>query len=307
MIFTCTMNPSLDYYMEFDERLKSGVPNRSSLEYYEAGGKGINVSIVLNNLGIPSSAFGFVGGFTKDFYIKLLSKYEEIRPNFTYIDGHTRINIKASSDIHTDLNASGPVITDKNMKNLAAKVERLTDGDYLILAGVTQDYLYDDVIDMLAKASKDNVRIILDTNADLMKRMLEYKPFMIKTTPKELGMMYDETPETREEIIALGKRLVAEGCGYVMIVIDNAEALFIYEGNVFASQLVDSDNKALSMVGTGDSLVAGFLMNYLRTSDAADSFRFASCCGSATAYSKGLATREKIDAIYETLELEKIE
>jgi 1-phosphofructokinase len=131
------MNPSLDYYMEFDKELNGNdAVNRSSLEYYEAGGKGINVSIVLNNLGIPTRAFGFVGGFTKDFYISLLAKYENIRPNFTYINGHTRINVKCSAKGQwTDLNASGPIITAADMDNLMHKVSTLYSQDYFRAGG----------------------------------------------------------------------------------------------------------------------------------------------------------------------------
>lgn len=122
MICTCTMNPSLDYYLEFDENIKNGKLNRSNLEYYEAGGKGINVSIVLNNLGIPTKAFGFIGGFTKDFYISLLAKYENIHPNFTYTDGHTRVNVKLhGKDEVTDIHAMGPYITHEDMQKLVKR------------------------------------------------------------------------------------------------------------------------------------------------------------------------------------------
>ena len=155
MICTCTMNPSLDYYLEFDENIKNGKLNRSNLEYYEAGGKGINVSIVLNNLGIPTKAFGFIGGFTKDFYISLLAKYENIHPNFTYTDGHTRVNVKLhGKDEVTDIHAMGPYITHEDMQKLVKKTESMYEQDYFVLAGNTQEWLIDETEEMLKKLRK---------------------------------------------------------------------------------------------------------------------------------------------------------
>ena len=132
MICTCTLNPSLDYYLEFSEKVEDGKTNRSDLEYFEAGGKGINISIVLNNLQIPSRAYGFLGGFTRDFYINLLQEYSYIEPNFTYIDGHTRINIKLHDGRDTDLNATGPYINESDMRKLKEKVVGLKSKTELI-------------------------------------------------------------------------------------------------------------------------------------------------------------------------------
>ena len=305
MICTCTLNPSLDYYMEFDSPIEDGKTNRSQLEYYEAGGKGINVSIVLNNLGIPTKAFGFVGGFTKDFYISLLAKYEEIRPNFTYINGHTRINIKCHGEQATELNATGPYITDADMKNLMKKVDRLDDGDYFVLAGITAEYLMDDVDEMIRNASENKVRVVLDTNPDFMRSLLKYKPFMIKTTVPELSQMFDETLTDRDAIVEKAKALFAEGAEHVLVILDNRHAILVFADGVYECDTLHEE-KVVNWVGTGDSMIAGFLMNYLRSRDSVDSFRFGASCGSATAYSKGLATREKIDSFYENTKLEKI-
>ena len=307
MIFTCTINPSLDYYMEFDGPLQAGSRmNRSTLEYYEAGGKGINVSIVPNNLGIPSRALGFVGGFTKDFYISLLSKYEHILPLFTYINGHTRINVKCHAQEHTNMNAAGPYITDEDMKNLAAKTERLSEGDYLILAGITPDYLVRDVEDMLKNLISEKVRVALDTNPELMRDMLEYRPFLIKTTAEELAEVLEAEVNTLEDVIAGAKKLHEDGAMNVIVLFESATAVLSCDKGTFTAEILHAD-KAVNTVGTGDSMVAGFMMNYLRTRDAVDSFRFGSCCGSATAYSRGLATREKIDSFYSDTKLEKVD
>lgn len=306
MICTCTLNPSLDYYMEFNQNIEPGKYNRSNLEYYEAGGKGINISIVLNNLMIPTRAYGFLGGFTRDFYIQLLQKYEYVQPNFTYIDGHTRINVKLQDGRDTDVNATGPYITHRDMAHLRAKVDRLDVGDYFVLAGQSPVYLSEDIIAMLKQAIENGVRVVLDTNPDLERACLETKPFLLKTTPDELGKLLERTVSTKEEIIAGAREVHERGARNVIVVWDKTNALLVCEEGTYECGLV-REEKTINTVGTGDSLVAGFLMNYLRSSDARDSFRFGVCCGSATAYSKGLGTREKIESFYESTQIQKID
>ena len=306
MLFTCTPNPSLDYYMEVDGPLINGRPNRSNLEYYEAGGKGINVSIVLSNLGIPSSAFGFVGGFTKDFYISLLAKYEGIRPNFTYINGHTRINVKCHAQEHTNLNATGPYITNEDMKDMMRKVSRLGEGDYLVLAGITQEYLEGPIKEMIRVAVKDGVRVILDTNPDLMRSLLKEKPFMIKCTARDLADVVERELPDEEAVIAAAKEVYEKGAQRVIVLQDDGTALLICCHGNYKADILHND-RTVNTVGTGDSMVAGFLMDYLRSRDTVDSFRFGASCGSATAYSRGFATREKIDSLYKDTNVIKID
>ncbi len=306
MIFTCTLNPSLDYYLESDKNLTPGKMNRSQLEYYEAGGKGINVSIVLNNLGIPSRALGFLGGFTKDFYISLLAKYEYILPHFTYINGPTRINIKMrTADGPTDINAAGPYITPEDMNNLENKAERLSKGDYLVLAGNTPVYLAEDVKVMLKKAIEQEVKVCLDTDPGLIRDMLGNGLFLVKTTPEELSVMVDRKIENEEDCIAAIRELHEGGAENAIVVYDNKKAFISCNAGTFEAMLQEGI-EAVNTVGTGDSLVAGFLMNYLRSKDPVDSFRFGASCGSATAYSRTLATREKIDSFYEEKEVREI-
>lgn len=306
MIFTCTLNPSLDYYLESDKNLTPGKMNRSQLEYYEAGGKGINVSIVLNNLGIPTRALGFLGGFTKDFYISLLAKYEYILPHFTYINGPTRINIKMrTADGPTDINAAGPYITPEDMNNLESKAERLSKGDYLVLAGNTPVYLAEDVKTMLKKAIEQEVKICLDTDPGLIRDMLGNGLFLVKTTPEELSVMVDRKIESEEDCIDAVRELHRGGAENAIVVYDNMKAFICCDAGTFEAMLQEGF-AAVNTVGTGDSLVAGFLMNYLRSKDPVDSFRFGASCGSATAYSRTLATREKIDSFYEEKEVREI-
>ena len=307
MIYTCTMNPSLDYFMEFDTPARENGSNRSQLEYYEAGGKGINVSIVLSNLGIPTRALGFVGGFTKDFYISLLAKYEEILPYFTYIHGHTRVNVKCMGEMPAELNATGPYITDKDMKNLMKKAERLAGGDYFVYAGITQEYLIEDAEDMLKSMIDEGTKVVIhDTNAEIARDMAEYKPFMITSTSAELANILGDEGDPAGDVIANAKKLHEMGAEHVLVNLDRKKALLVTGDGCYECEFVHQ-GKAVNTVGTGDSMVAGFLMNYLRTRDAVDSLRFSASCGAATAYSKGLATRESIDSFYKTTNVEKID
>ncbi|MBP3891337.1 MAG: 1-phosphofructokinase family hexose kinase [Solobacterium sp.] len=306
MICTCTLNPSLDYYMEFEKNVESGHPNRSNLEYYEAGGKGINISSVLSNLQIPSRAYGFLGGFTREFYIMLLQKYEFIQPNFTIIDGHTRINVKMHDKQETELNAAGPYITNTDMKNLSDKVGRLTDGDYFALAGMCPNYLEDEVVTMLKKAIGEGVKVILDTNADIVRYLVNSKPFLVRMSSAELSEYAKKNLASDEDIIEAAKKLHEEGAEHVIILLDNrSKAILVCDEGVYEGEILH-DNKAVNTVGTGDSLTAGFIMNYARSNDPIDSFKFAVCCGSATAYSKGMAKKEKIEAFYQDAEVKKL-
>lgn len=307
MIYTCTLNPSLDYYMEFEDKLQFDITNRSSLEYYEAGGKGINVSIVLSNLSIPSRAFGFLGGFTKDFYITLMSKYEFIQPNFTVIDGHTRINVKLQADDHElDLNANGPYIKEEEMANMMSKVDKLDKGDYLVLAGFTPDYLEDKVAQMVKDAISHDVKVTLDTNASVIEKTASSCPFLVKTTEKALSEYFGKDFDDCEEIAEACKKWVDQGVENVLVLCDDLDIVLTSKQGVYLSRVKD-DFKPVNTVGMGDSLVAGFIMNYGRSKDIVDSLRYGASCGMATSYSKGLATREKIESFYQDTEVETLE
>lgn len=304
MICTCTLNPSLDYYMEFETPISRDQTNRSNLEYFTAGGKGVNISIVLSNLAIPTRAYGFLGGFTRDHYIELLQKYEYIQPSFTYVDGATRINVKINDGSDTDLNAVGPYVTSDKMDNLKEKVSRLDDGDYFAFAGVCQDYLVNDAIEMLNDAIKNGVKVVLDTNKEIVHACLENKPFLVKTTKAELEDYLEKKLNTEDELIEAVKNIHLDGAKNVLL-LAGSEAILACEQGVFKCPVLHEE-EAVNTVGMGDSLTAGFIMNYLRSKDPVDSFRFASCCTSATAYSIGLATREKIDSFYEKAEVVKV-
>lgn len=306
MIYTCTINPSLDYYMEYDNPLEIGQTNRSQLEFYEAGGKGINVSIVLNNMMVPSRAFGFIGGFTRHFYIELLQKYEYIQPSFTYIDGHTRINVKIrANEEETDLNAAGPYITPQNMETLRKKVERLDENDTFVFSGNCPVYILDDICDMINELLACNVRVILDTNAMINRRCIANKPFLIRTNVEDIQIMADRQLNNEAQIIEAMEDIVNQGAQNIIVQLGDEGALFVNKDGAYKCDAPQKD-KIVNTVGSADSLVAGFVVNYNQSRDAVDSFRFANCCKVATSFSKGLGTREKINELYEAMEIKKL-
>ncbi len=307
MICTCTLNPSLDYFMDFERPLRPGAYNRSRNEYYEAGGKGINVSIVLSNLQIPSRATGFVGGFSKDFFISLLEKYPFIQPNFTYIEGNTRINIKASDPFHeTTMNGAGPDIRPEDMENLMTKTNRLDEGDFFVLAGNCPDYLEEDVIILLERLIHDGVRVVLDTRSSICRRLAQSHPFLIKTSAEELEE--DRQKElSREEIIEIMKDISRSGVENVIVTLHgNVSALLACEEGLYECEIIRSE-KTVSMVGAGDALIGGFLMTSMRAAEPVEAFRFGCCCSSATVYTRGFAKREMIEGISEQTKVRLLE
>lgn len=298
MIYTCTLNPSLDYYMEFDQ-VELGKTNRSSLEYYEAGGKGINVSIVLNNLMIPSRALGFVGGFTKDFFISLLQKYEYIEPVFTFIEGHTRVNVKVKGKVETELNAKGPSITEEDMRMLLRRLDRMNRSDMLVLSGHCPENQLDMTEKMIQRCNENHTKFVLDSGPEIYRRLLPYKPFLIRPDLEDLELMYGEPIFNQEQILEKARRCVAEGAENVIVMLGKDGSLLINKDGAYHANSIDAE--VVNSVGAADSMIAGFVMNYLRSRDIITTFRYANCCGVATAFSKGMATREKIESLYDEI------
>lgn len=305
MIYTCTFNPSLDYYLEFDSPIEIGKTNRSELEYYEAGGKGVNVSILLSNLMIPSRAFGFLGGFTSDFYLSLLQRYEYLQPSFTFVEGHTRINIKIKGESETEFNAQGPVITDSNFDTLLKRVERLDHNDIFVLSGNVQENLRDNVEKMIKMLSENEVRFVLDTNPDMIKRLLKYHPLLIKPNISELELICKHPILSENEIISHAKELVNLGALNVIVSLGDEGSIMVNLDGAYKANAVHDD--VISTTGAGDSMVAGFVFNMQRGSGVINAFKYANCCGCATSFSKGLATRDKIEKYYDLINVEKID
>lgn len=294
VIYTVTFNPSLDYIVSVKD-FRPGMTNRTSSELVLAGGKGINVSIVLGNLGIKSTALGFIAGFTGDEIVRRLHN-GGINSEFIKInDGISRINIKLKSIDGTEINGQGPHIDSSHIEQLMNRLRRLESGDVLVLAGsipaVISDNIYKDIMDML----KDKgVQIVVDATSRLLTNVLEYNPFFIKPNQHELGDIFNVTLNTQEEVIPYALELKKMGAVNVCVSMGGKGAILVADdGNVYKAKAPDGILK--NSVGAGDSLVAGFLSGWIEKKDYEYAFRKGVATGSASAFSERLATNGEVN------------
>lgn len=296
MIYTVTFNPSLDYIVSVKD-FRPGMTNRTSSELMLAGGKGINVSIVLGNLGIKSTALGFIAGFTGDEIVRRLHN-GGINSEFIKInDGISRINIKLKSIDGTEINGQGPHIDSSHIEQLMNRLRRLESGDVLVLAGSIpagiSDNIYKDIMDML----KDKgVQIVVDATSRLLTNVLEYNPFFIKPNQHELGDIFNVTLNTQEEVIPYALELKKMGAVNVCVSMGGKGAILVADdGNVYKAKAPDGILK--NSVGAGDSLVAGFLSGWIEKKDYEYAFRKGVATGSASAFSERLATVGEVNML----------
>lgn len=296
MIYTVTFNPSLDYIVSVKD-FRPGMTNRTSSELMLAGGKGINVSIVLGNLGIKSTALGFIAGFTGDEIVRRLHN-GGINSEFIKInDGISRINIKLKSIDGTEINGQGSHIDSSHIEQLMNRLRRLESGDILVLAGSIpagiSDNIYKDIMDML----KDKgVQIVVDATSRLLTNVLEYKPFFIKPNQHELGDIFNVTLNTQEEVIPYALELKKMGAVNVCVSMGGKGAILVADdGNVYKAKAPDGILK--NSVGAGDSLVAGFLSGWIEKKDYEYAFRKGVATGSASAFSERLATNGEVNGL----------
>jgi len=296
VIYTVTFNPSLDYIVSVKD-FRPGMTNRTSSELMLAGGKGINVSIVLGNLGIKSTALGFIAGFTGDEIVRRLHN-SGINSEFIKInDGISRINIKLKSIDGTEINGQGPHIDSSHIEQLMNRLRRLESGDVLVLAGSIpagiSDNIYKDIMDML----KDKgVQIVVDATSRLLTNVLEYKPFFIKPNQHELGDIFNVTLNTQEEVIPYALKLKKMGAVNVCVSMGGKGAILVADdGNVYKAKAPDGILK--NSVGAGDSLVAGFLSGWIEKKDYEYAFRKGVATGSASAFSERLATVGEVNML----------
>lgn len=294
VIYTVTFNPSLDYIVSVKD-FRPGMTNRTSSELMLAGGKGINVSIVLGNLGIKSTALGFIAGFTGDEIVRRLHN-GGINSEFIKInDGISRINIKLKSIDGTEINGQGPHIDSSHIERLMNRLRRLESGDVLVLAGSIpagiSDNIYKDIMDML----KDKgVQIVVDATSRLLTNVLEYNPFFIKPNQHELGDIFNVTLNTQEEVIPYALELKKMGAVNVCVSMGGKGAILVADdGNVYKAKAPDGILK--NSVGAGDSLVAGFLSGWIEKKDYEYAFRKGVATGSASAFSERLATNGEVN------------
>ena len=299
MVYTVTFNPAIDYVIRTGE-MRLGATNRSEGEEMYFGGKGINVSIVLRELGIDSKAFGFTAGFTGESIENGLTDMG-IDTDFVRLEkGNSRINVKIKSKEETELNGQGPDIGDKAIAALFEKLDRLVDGDSLILAGSIPASLPSDIYErILERLSGKNINVVVDATKDLLLNVLKYKPFLIKPNNHELGEMFGMELKTDEDIEKYARRLQDMGAVNVLISMAGDGAMLIDEfGKTHRCGVCKGTVR--NSVGAGDSMVAGFLAGSLN-GDYEYALKLGTAAGGATAFSDGLATNDKISELMETL------
>lgn len=300
MIYTVTLNPSIDYIVRL-ENLTTGITNRTTSEEYYFGGKGINVSCILSELDIKTTALGFVAGFTGEAIEKGIQN-PNIKTDFiTLKNGISRINVKIKADKETEINGQGPDVDVSEIEALFEKLSVIKDGDTLVLAGNVPKTMPDDIYEkILENLSNKKIRIVVDATKKLLLNSLKYKPFLIKPNRQELSEIFDVEINSDDDIVTYAKKLIEMGAKNVLISLGGDGAMLIDEfSNVHKMGVVK--DKVLNTVGSGDSMVAGFVAGYIEKSDYSYALKLGSACGMATAFSKGLAEKEKIKEVFDKL------
>lgn len=297
MIYTVTFNPSLDYIVAV-ENFACGTINRTVDEKIFPGGKGINVSMVLKNLGFENTALGFLAGFTGDRIEQLLEE-KGVAADFIPVAGMSRINVKLRSNEETEINGRGPAIADCDIKKLYEKLDVLKTDDVLVLAGSIPSTMPPTIyMDIMQHLQGRGVRIVVDATKDLLKNVLAYQPFLIKPNNHELGELFGAEIVDKTDVICHARKLQEQGARNVLVSMAGDGAVLLAEdGSVYQAEAPKGVVK--NSVGAGDSMVAGFLAGYLEYGNYEDAFKMGLCAGSASAFSEELATKDDV------LELQK--
>ena len=297
MIYTVTFNPSLDYIVSVPG-FEMGRTNRTVYEQMLAGGKGINVTTVLRNLGVDSTALGFVAGFTGDELIRRMESMG-LKNDFIRIDnGFSRINVKLRDHDGTEINGMGPVIGQKGLDALMEKLLQLKEGDTLVLAGSIPESMPGTIYsDILKKLEGRGIRFVVDATKDLLLNVLQYRPFLIKPNHHELEEIFGAELRSRESVVPYAAALQERGAVNVLVSMAGEGAVLLDEEGV-VHMLPAPEGKLINAVGAGDSMVAGFLTGWEEQHSYDHAFRMGVAAGSASAYSEYLATREEVEELY---------
>lgn len=300
MIYTITFNPALDYIVKIDD-FNLGHVNRSENEDVYAGGKGINVSIVLNNLGVKSKALGFIAGFTGDEIERRVREFGCDTDFIKLKDGMSRINVKIKADVESEINGGGPNISEEALNKLYEQLDKLVEGDILVLAGSIPKTMPVDVYErIMERLQNRGVKFIVDTTGESLLRALKYNPFLIKPNHHELGELFGVKLNNKEEVIDYAKKLKDKGAENVIISMAGDGAVLINSnGEVTTSNVPKGIVK--NSVGAGDSMVAGFIAGYLNSEKVEEGFKVGVATGSASAFSEGLATKDYVIELLEQI------
>ncbi len=315
MIYTITFNPSLDYVVSVND-FKTEQVNRTASEFIFPGGKGINVSMVLSELGVENTALGFVAGFTGAELEKQLKEKGAITDFVTLKDGNTRINVKlrstnskceecdeesASSDVETEINGQGPIVSEEELQILMDKLSQMNETDILVISGSVSKGISQSVYaDIVKLCNEKEIKVVVDAASALLWNTLEYAPFLIKPNKDELEDIFYRDIFSKDEVVFYAKELQNRGAKNVLVSLGEHGAVLVAEdGKVYEMDAPKAE--VLNSVGAGDSMVAGFLAGYLETNDFEKALKLGVCAGSATAFSYGLAVKSEIDALLENI------
>ena len=301
MVYTVTFNPSLDYIVTVDD-FKLGLTNRTTSELMLPGGKGINVSIVLSNLGIDNSAIYYSAGFVGEEITRRVQESGINAEEIKLSEGCSRINLKLKSIDGTEINGMGPDISEEDIQKLYEKLDKIQEGDTLVLAGsipsTMPETIYSDIMERLQGRG---IRIVVDATKDLLMNVLKYKPFLIKPNNHELGEIFGVTLKTRESVVPYAKKLLEMGAENVIVSMAGEGAVFVAsDGQVYMREA--PKGKLVNGVGAGDSMVAGFVAGYLKEGELLHAFKMGLSTGSASAFSEYLATEDEVLKVYATVE-----
>ena len=302
MIYTVTLNPSIDYIVRL-EQVQVGSVNRMESDDKFAGGKGINVSRVLKRLGIPNTATGFIGGFTGKFITDTLTE-EEIETRFVQVAEDTRINVKIKANQETEINGTGPTVEPEQLEELKAILSSLTAEDTVVFAGSSAKNLGNVVYkELISLTRQTGAQVVCDFEGQTLIDSLDYQPLLVKPNNHELGAIFGVKLDSLDEIEKYARELLAKGAQNVIISMAGDGALLVTsEGAYFAKPIKGTVKNS---VGAGDSMVAGFTGEFVKSKDAVEGFKWGVACGTATTFSDDLATAEFIKETYEKVEVEK--
>ena len=301
MIYTVTLNPSIDYVIKVD-KLTTGNINRVNEEHVYPGGKGINVTRILKSLDNDNIALGFVSGFTGDYIINSLQELN-LKSDFIKVkEGFTRINVKVKSEEETEINGQGPKISEEELNQFYKVIDKLVDGDILILSGSIPSCLDERLYESIMKKVEDrDIKVIVDATKNLLLNVLKYKPFLIKPNNHELAEMFNVELNSTEDVVFYARKLKEMGAQNVLISMGKEGALLVTENDeVFASSVAKGE--VVNSVGAGDSMVAGFIAGYLENYSYEQAFKMGVATGSASAFSQYLATKEEVMGLMKKLD-----
>lgn len=297
MIYTITTNPSLDYYLNLD-LLETGTLNRSDNETYDAAGKGVNVSKFLDKLKINSIALGFLGGFTKNYYIDLLCANKHIEPQFTAIKDNTRINVKINAGDCTSLNAKGPTITEEEFNKFKQRTKQIYDRDFVVFSGNIQSELKDKMVDVIGELIENNVKVILDTDNYVTNDACKLKPYLIKMDNLDIGL-------NEESIILKGKEFVDMGVRYFLFSSAHS-ASYLFEKECYY-KCNEIDDLHDITTGSNDGMIAGFLWSKLKGANSIEAFTYGNAVASGVSIMDKQADMELINKLYDSIRIERKE